>query len=100
MYFWLSYMLASPRCNRIFLAVKKRPIFRRGPPPPQNVAPVGVPSAPAPSVVADDESTQAEMLLRVINLTDAQVALLPPDDRAKVLELRNQLRQHVTANTT
>ena len=41
---------------------------------------------------ADEEKNQAEMLLKVINLTDEQINFLPPDDRAKVLELRNQLR--------
>ncbi|KAI6191636.1 RRM domain-containing protein [Aphelenchoides bicaudatus] len=44
---------------------------------------------------ADEEKNQAEMLLRVINLTDEQINLLPPDDRIKVMELRNQLRHRV-----
>lgn len=44
---------------------------------------------------AEEEKNQAEMLLKVINLTDEQISLLPPEDRAKVLELRNQLRHRI-----
>lgn len=51
---------------------------------------------PNPNVnAADEERNQAEMLLKVIQLTDEQINLLPPEDRAKVLELRNQLRNRI-----
>lgn len=74
-------------------------------PPQQQPSPQQPPSQqqPQPSAAAskaDEQATQTEMLIKVINLTDEQVALLPPDDRAKVLELRTQLRHHVTANPT
>lgn len=43
----------------------------------------------------DDEAHQAQMLVKVLQLTDDQIRMLPPEDRAKVIELRNQLRRQV-----
>jgi len=45
----------------------------------------------------DDEETQAQMLVKVLQLTDEQIFMLPPEDRNKVVELRNQLRQQVSS---
>lgn len=82
---------------------------RNFPPPPQNSygAPrYGGPIIPPPQTsnpsvsAADEEKNQAEMLLKVIQLTDEQINLLPPEDRAKVLELRNQLRNRIGADQT
>uniref|UniRef100_A0A914LEG1 RRM domain-containing protein n=1 Tax=Meloidogyne incognita TaxID=6306 RepID=A0A914LEG1_MELIC len=39
-----------------------------------------------------DEEQQAQMLVRVLQLTDEQIRMLPPTERAQVIELRNQLR--------
>ncbi|KAH7702440.1 cleavage stimulation factor [Aphelenchoides avenae] len=62
-------------------------------PPPQTV-PQGPPAASSSdSAAADDEQLQAQMLIKVLQLTDEQIRMLPPEDRAKVIELRNQLRQ-------
>jgi cleavage stimulation factor subunit 2 len=63
-----------------------QPVGQMNPPPSSAMQ-----TSPSTSA-ADEEKNQAEMLLKVINLTDEQINLLPPDDRAKVLELRNQLR--------
>lgn len=70
--------------------------------PMQSQIPIHQPPSAAipPSVAsssAEDENNQAQMLLKVINLTDEQINLLPPEDRAKVVELRNQLRTRVAA---
>ncbi|KAI6173444.1 RRM domain-containing protein [Aphelenchoides besseyi] len=68
--------------------------------PPNAMPPPSMPqtaSAPTNSS-AEEEANQAQMLMRVIQLTDEQVALLPVEDRAKVLELRNKLRVKVAAN--
>jgi hypothetical protein len=67
-------------------------------PPQQNVPPSMVPNNPPAVNAADEEKNQAEMLLKVINLTDEQINLLPPEDRAKVLELRNQLRNRIATD--
>uniref|UniRef100_A0A915E9E8 RRM domain-containing protein n=2 Tax=Ditylenchus dipsaci TaxID=166011 RepID=A0A915E9E8_9BILA len=69
--------------------------------PPPNIPGMQQPSVSAPVPAATRETTsmeeqqQAEMLVKVLQLTDEQIRLLPPEDRAKVIELRNQLRQQV-----
>lgn len=65
--------------------------------PSQSAAPLNPLPSNSQASAADEEKNQAEMLLKVINLTDQQVNLLPPEDRAKVMELRNQLRQRIGA---
>jgi len=45
---------------------------------------------------AADEEQQAQMLVKVLQLSDDQIRMLPPEDRIKVIELRNQLRQQVS----
>lgn len=78
--------------------------------PPQMVPPVpmGFPRAPAPAVqprppvnpapepeLSADDQQQAQLLMQVLQLSEEQIALLPPEDRRKVIELRNQLRSSV-----
>lgn len=46
----------------------------------------------------EDEEAQAQMLVKVLQLTDEQIRMLPPEDRVKVIELRNQLRQQVSSS--
>ena len=36
--------------------------------------------------------------VKVLQLTDEQIRMLPPEDRVKVIELRNQLRQQVSSS--
>lgn len=62
-------------------------------PPPQTVPQGPPPASSSESAAADDEQLQAQMLIKVLQLTDEQIRMLPPEDRAKVIELRNQLRQ-------
>ncbi|KJH42607.1 hypothetical protein DICVIV_11393 [Dictyocaulus viviparus] len=55
-------------------------------------------SQPQPSQqpeITPDEQHNAELLVQVMRLTEAEIAMLPPGDREKVIELRNQLRQSV-----
>ncbi|KAI6205406.1 Cleavage stimulation factor [Aphelenchoides besseyi] len=68
--------------------------------PPSTMPPPSMPqTANVPTnSSAEEEANQAHMLMKVIQLTDEQVALLPVEDRAKVLELRNKLRVKVAAN--
>jgi cleavage stimulation factor subunit 2 len=68
-----------------------------GGPPPHIVASRPPPVRPQPSAVPTQsndtsEEEQAQMLLKVLQLTPEQINLLPPEDRQKVIELRNQLR--------
>ncbi|EJW81087.1 hypothetical protein WUBG_08006 [Wuchereria bancrofti] len=64
-------------------------------------APAGptVARAPSPqgadSELSPDDQQQAQLLMQVLQLSEEQIALLPPDDRRKVIELRNQLRSSV-----
>ncbi|EFO15894.2 cleavage stimulation factor [Loa loa] len=55
--------------------------------------------APSPqgtnSELSPDDQQQAQLLMQVLQLSEEQIALLPPDDRRKVIELRNQLRSSV-----
>ncbi|KAI6244111.1 BMA-CPF-2, isoform b [Aphelenchoides fujianensis] len=87
-------------------AQQPSPQFRpQGPPPtsgpfpaggpPVGMPPVGmpqrfpqppVPHAP-PTSNAEEEAIQAQMLMKVIQLTDEQIAVLGPEERNKVLEL-------------
>ncbi|VDM76128.1 unnamed protein product [Strongylus vulgaris] len=66
--------------------------------PPQQVygrnpaAPAQPPQQPE---ITPDEQHNAELLVQVMRLTEAEIAMLPPGDREKVIELRNQLRQSV-----
>ncbi|VDP34262.1 unnamed protein product [Heligmosomoides polygyrus] len=54
------------------------------------------PPQPAPQPeITPDEQHNAELLVQVMRLTEAEIAMLPPGDREKVIELRNQLRQSV-----
>ncbi|VDN05138.1 unnamed protein product [Thelazia callipaeda] len=45
--------------------------------------------------LSPDDQQQAQLLMQVLQLSEEQIALLPPDDRRKVIELRNQLRSSV-----
>lgn len=69
------------------------------PPPLMGGASVNKPMAPeltSPKNAQDgEEAQQAEMLVKVLNLTDEQIRMLPPEDRTRVIELRKQLRQQV-----
>ncbi|KHN74586.1 Cleavage stimulation factor subunit 2 [Toxocara canis] len=67
--------------------------FPRGPPapPPAHAVPH---SGTEPELSADDQQ-QAQLLMQVLQLNESQIALLPPEDRRKVIELRNQLRSSV-----
>uniref|UniRef100_A0A0R3S5C8 RRM domain-containing protein n=1 Tax=Elaeophora elaphi TaxID=1147741 RepID=A0A0R3S5C8_9BILA len=49
----------------------------------------------ADSELSPDDQQQAQLLMQVLQLSEEQIALLPPDDRRKVIELRNQLRSSV-----
>uniref|UniRef100_A0A8R1TS89 RRM domain-containing protein n=1 Tax=Onchocerca volvulus TaxID=6282 RepID=A0A8R1TS89_ONCVO len=55
--------------------------------------------APSPQVgdseLSPDDQQQAQLLMQVLQLSEEQIALLPPEDRRKVIELRNQLRSSV-----
>lgn len=39
-----------------------------------------------------EENWQAQLIVQVLQLTDEQINLLPPDQKASVLLLRDQLR--------
>ncbi|KAI1724161.1 hinge domain of cleavage stimulation factor subunit 2 domain-containing protein [Ditylenchus destructor] len=73
------------------------PSIASGLPPRMPVPPggAGAPQQAESTSTALEEQQQAEMLVKVLKLTDDQIRLLPPEDRAKVIELRNQLRQQV-----
>lgn len=73
------------------------PSITSGLPPRMPVPPggTGAPQKAESTATAIEEQQQAEMLVKVLKLTDDQIRLLPPEDRAKVIELRNQLRQQV-----
>ncbi|VDN52676.1 unnamed protein product [Dracunculus medinensis] len=68
--------------------------------PPNTFAQVSAPvmnhatSQPEPEISPDDQQ-QAQLLMQVLQLSEEQIALLPPEDRRKVVELRNQLRSSV-----
>ncbi|KAK6020596.1 hypothetical protein OSTOST_13748 [Ostertagia ostertagi] len=55
----------------------------------------GPPQPPPQPEITPDEQHNAELLVQVMRLTEAEIAMLPPGDREKVIELRNQLRQSV-----
>lgn len=69
------------------------------PPPLMGGPPISKPKAPEPTpstnVQDGEEEQQAQMLVKVLQLTDEQIRMLPPEDRTRVIELRNQLRQQV-----
>ncbi|VDD93806.1 unnamed protein product [Enterobius vermicularis] len=58
-------------------------------------APVRPVSQPAEPELSADDQQQAQLLMQVLQLSEEQIALLPPEDRRKVIELRNQLRSSV-----
>ncbi|VDM63922.1 unnamed protein product [Angiostrongylus costaricensis] len=57
--------------------------------------PTSQPQPPPQPDITPDEQHNAELLVQVMRLTEAEIAMLPPGDREKVIELRNQLRQSV-----
>ncbi|VDN41398.1 unnamed protein product [Gongylonema pulchrum] len=66
---------------------------------PRGVQAPAVTRAPSPRVaeteLSPDDQQQAQLLMQVLQLNEEQIALLPPEDRRKVIELRNQLRSSV-----
>ncbi|TKR80885.1 hypothetical protein L596_014872 [Steinernema carpocapsae] len=62
------------------------------PPPVQQPPPVAPQPEPAPRS-SNDEEQNAQLLMQLLQLSEDQIAQLPPEDRQKVLELRNQLRR-------
>lgn len=62
-----------------------------GPPGPSG------PPPPAPNQQADqqEERNNAELLMQVMQLSDQELACLPPGDRDKIIELRQQLKKNV-----
>jgi len=77
-----------------------RPMNQMNIPPPGLMGAQPSPSQPPAQAqktaeqLAAEEEVQAQMLVKVLQLTDQQIQLLP-EDRAKVMELRTQLRQQV-----
>ncbi|KHJ76769.1 hypothetical protein OESDEN_23611 [Oesophagostomum dentatum] len=75
------------------------PVSQAGfvPPPQQIYGRTAPPQAQPPQQpeITPDEQHNAELLVQVMRLTEAEIAMLPPGDREKVIELRNQLRQSV-----
>ncbi|KAK6021610.1 hypothetical protein OSTOST_12713, partial [Ostertagia ostertagi] len=94
--------IVDPQC----LSIKLRFLLNLCPPlpavsqpgyavPPQQMyyARPGPPQPPPQPEITPDEQHNAELLVQVMRLTEAEIAMLPPGDREKVIELRNQLRQ-------
>ncbi|KAL6738684.1 hypothetical protein Aduo_012206 [Ancylostoma duodenale] len=77
---------AAPVSQSAYVAPQQQ-IYGRAPP-----AQVQPPPQPE---ITPDEQHNAELLVQVMRLTEAEIAMLPPGDREKVIELRNQLRQSV-----
>ncbi|KIH56419.1 hypothetical protein ANCDUO_13399 [Ancylostoma duodenale] len=75
---------AAPVSQSAYVAPQQQ-IYGRAPP-----AQVQPPPQPE---ITPDEQHNAELLVQVMRLTEAEIAMLPPGDREKVIELRNQLRQ-------
>jgi len=79
------------------------PMAQSGPPPPSNQAPpAAVQRAPAPAAAppaatapASSSSTpdqeKAQLIMQVLQLSDAQIALLPPEQRQSILILKEQI---------
>lgn len=61
-------------------------------PPPMSAFGVG---PPPPSDITLEEQQNAELLMQVMQLKEEDIAMLPPGDREKVIELRNQLKRTV-----
>ncbi|MFH4973814.1 hypothetical protein AB6A40_000523 [Gnathostoma spinigerum] len=59
--------------------------------------PLPRPAAPPPATqeLSADDQQQAQLLMQVLRLSEEQIAMLPPEDRRKVIELRNQLQSSV-----
>ncbi|CAD6185890.1 unnamed protein product [Caenorhabditis auriculariae] len=50
---------------------------------------------PSQPEISPEEQQNADLLLQVMQLKEEEIALLPPGDREKVIELRNQLKRSV-----
>lgn len=59
----------------------------------------GLPGVPNPaafpttSAVSQTEQSKAQLLMQILQLTDAQIAQLPPEQRANIIMLREQMQQ-------
>ncbi|CAI4228750.1 unnamed protein product [Auanema sp. JU1783] len=59
---------------------------------PQNYSRHPAPPVQNMSGMSAEEEQNAKLLMQVMQLSEEEVALLPPQDREKIVELRNQLR--------
>ncbi|VDM80700.1 unnamed protein product [Strongylus vulgaris] len=86
--------VAAPVSQGGFVAPPQQ-VYGRNPAAPAQVCLYGNAEPPQQPEITPDEQHNAELLVQVMRLTEAEIAMLPPGDREKVIELRNQLRQSV-----
>lgn len=62
------------------------------PHPPKPLDQPSQPEPPVPQPAPDEDEESAELLMQLLQLSDAQIELLQEEDRIKVRELRERLR--------
>jgi len=71
------------------------PGMRGGPPPPQGPPPVRPPQQLPPHLAGADPE-KAALIMQVLQLTDEQIAVLPPEQRQSIMVLKEQISQNPT----
>merc|ERR1719504_328228 len=69
------------------------PGMRGGPPPPQGPPPVRPPQQLPPHLAGADPE-KAALIMQVLQLTDEQIAVLPPEQRQSIMVLKEQISQN------
>jgi len=65
------------------------------PPQVSQPTPAAAPAAARSAPPSNEDEQNAQLLMQVLQLSEEQIAALPPEDRQKVLELRSRLRTTV-----
>jgi cleavage stimulation factor subunit 2 len=69
----------------------------RGPPPPMPSGPPppirGGPPPQLPPHLAGADPEKAQLIMQVLQLTDEQIAMLPPEQRQSIMVLKEQISQ-------
>jgi cleavage stimulation factor subunit 2 len=68
----------------------------RGPPPPITSGPPPMRGGPPPQLpphLAGADPEKAQLIMQVLQLTDEQIAMLPPEQRQSIMVLKEQISQ-------
>ncbi|KAG7153772.1 Cleavage stimulation factor subunit 2-like [Homarus americanus] len=69
------------------------PIGGPSQPPPRGVPPPATAPAALPASLAGQDQEKASLIMQVLQLSDEQIKMLPPEQRASILQLKEQIQR-------